>query len=288
MSSRKRCRTILVSLVALLLVVGLVDSSSALQSPSPTTPTAEELRAYEVFRAWINSQPVNLQQADDDVVFQRYAAQLQAEGKSQKEAASTIAILRRVADRAEIERWNRILTAPQPGFNTAPNAFLVEMIKGLRPGRALDVGMGQGRNTIFLAQQGWTAVGFDPAEKAVAAAQEQAAKLGVQITTHVARAEDYDWGVAQWDLIVLSYVSAREYVANVQRALRPGGLVLIEGFHRDATKVQPIGSGVVFDTNELLKLYTGLRAVRYEDIDSIGDFGPRQPLRIVRLLAQKP
>ena len=141
-------------------------------------------------------------------------------------------------------------------------------------------------NTIFLAQQGWDAVGFDPADKAVAAAQEQAAKVAVKITTHVARAEDFDWGNAQWDLIVLSYVGGREYVANVVRALRPDGMVLIEAFHRDATKKQPIGGAVVFDSNELLKLYGALRVVRYEDTDGVGDFG-LQPMRIVRLFAQK-
>ena len=64
--------------------------------------------------------------------------------------------------------------------------------------------MGLGRNTIYLAQQGWESVGFDPADRAVAAAQEQATRLGVKVTTQVARAEDFDWGDAKWDLIVLS------------------------------------------------------------------------------------
>jgi SAM-dependent methyltransferase len=288
MSSRNRRRTALASTSVFLLVTFCpVPDYAAQQAPLPQTATAAEVRIYEAFRAWITSQPVEVQRADDDVVFQRYTAALQAEGKSQKEAASTVELLRKIGDRAEVERWNRILTAPKPAFNTAPNGFLVEMTKGLRPGRALDVGMGQGRNTIFLAQQGWEAVGFDPADKAVAAAQEQAARLGVKITTHVARAEDFDWGDAQWDLIVLSYVGGREYVSNVLRALRPGGMVLIEGFHRDATKTRPIGRAVVFDTNELLKLYGPLRVVRYEDADGIGDFG-RQPVRLVRLFAQKP
>ena len=60
----------------------------------------------------------------------------------------------------------RILTSSNPTFNTSPNAFLAEMIKGVKPGRSLDVGMGQGRNTIYLAQQGWDSVGFDPADRA--------------------------------------------------------------------------------------------------------------------------
>ena len=70
--------------------------------------------------------------------------------------------------------------------------------------------MGQGRNTIYLAQQGWELAGFDPGERAVEAARAQAATLGVKIIAQVARAEDFDWGQARWDLIVLSYVGARD------------------------------------------------------------------------------
>ena len=80
---------------------------------------------------------------------------LQSQGQSAQQAMSTIDLLRRLGDRAEVERWNRILTAPKPAFNTSPNAFLVAMTAGVKPGRSLDVGMGQGRNTIYLAQQGW-------------------------------------------------------------------------------------------------------------------------------------
>lgn len=275
--------------LALLLSVALwsVPSYAVQQSRLPPTATPEEVRTYEAFRAWITSQPRDVQQADLEAVFQRYAAELQKQGKSQRDAASTIALLKAIGDRAEIERWNRILTAPTPGFNTSPNAFLVAVTHGLKPGRSLDVGMGQGRNTIYLAQQGWESEGFDPADRAVAAAQEQATKLGVKITTHVARAEDFDWGEAKWDLIVLCYVGAREYAQQAVRALRPGGMVVVEGFHRDATKTRPIGGAVVFDTNELLQLFAALRVVRYEDTDGVGDFG-KFDTRVVRLAAVKP
>lgn len=249
--------------------------------------TPDEVRIYEAFRSWITQQPRELQNADDAVVFQRYVAELKRQGQSDKEAATTVASLKSIGDRAEIERWNRILTAPEPRFNTAPNSFLVAMLKGLKPGRSLDVGMGQGRNTLYLAQQGWDSVGFDPADRAVAAAQDQAKKLGVKITTQVAKAEDYDWGNAKWDLILLSYVGAREYANQVRRSLRPGGMVIIEGFHRDATKTQSIGGAVVFDTNELLKLFADLRVVRYEDTTAVGDFGLNET-RVVRFAAVKP
>ena len=262
-------------------------SAEAQQAPPAPAATAAEVATYEAFRAWITKQPPAIQNESDAAVFARYAAELRAQGKSARDADAAVASLRAMGDRAEVERWNRILTAAEPRFNTGPNAFLVAVTTGLKPGRSLDVGMGQGRNTIYLAQQGWESVGFDPADRAVAAAQAQAAKLGVKITASVARAEAYDWGENRWDLIVLSYVGAREYAARVVRALRPGGMVVVEGFHRDATKTQSIGGGVVFDTNELLKIFSALRVVRYEDANARGDFGQAET-RVVRLAAVKP
>jgi SAM-dependent methyltransferase len=269
-------------------MAALPPAAAAQQSPLPPAATAREVEIYEAFRAWITTQPREVQEAADDVVYQRYASQLRAQGKSDSDIKATVAALAAIGDRAEIERWNRILTAPKPLFNTSPNAFLVAVTKDLKPGRSLDVGMGQGRNTIYLAQQGWDSAGFDPADRAVEAARAQAAKLGVRITAQVARAEDFDWGQARWDLIVLSYVGAREYVANVVRSLRPGGMVVVEAFHRDATKNRSIGGGVVFDTNELLKLFAPLRIVRYEDVDAAADFANQADTRVVRLAAVKP
>jgi len=273
----------------LLLCVALfsIAVTAAAQSVPPTA-SAAEVATYEAFRAWLTKQPPAVQNGDDEGVFQRYAAELRTQGKSERDITATVASLRSIGDRAEIERWNRILTAAEPRFNTAPNAFLVAVTTGLKPGRSLDVGMGQGRNTIYLAQQGWDSAGFDPADRAVAAAQAQASKLGVKITTTVARAEDYDWGENRWDLIVLSYVGAREFATQVVRALRPGGMVVVEGFHRDATKTQPIGGAVVFDTNELIRIFAPLRVVRYEDVAAKSDFGGQADTRIVRLAAVKP
>jgi len=187
----------------------------------------------------------------------------------------------------QVEKWNQILTAPRPRFNTKPNAFLVAMTRGMRPGRALDVGMGQGRNALYLARQGWAVTGFDPAYRAVAVAQEQARRLGVKLTAMAVRDDQFDFGEEQWDLIVLSYVRLRHLVPRICDALSPGGLVVVEAFHRDATKNDRIGAGVVFDTNELPRLFERLRVVRYEEADDIADFG-LEPARLVRFAAQKP
>ena len=271
----------------ILLALALCGVSPLVAQESSGAPTPEQLKTYEAFRAWINQQPPDVQKASDDEVFGRYAAELKTHGSSEKDTAATIALIKKLGDRGEIERWNRILTSPKAPFNRAPNAFLAEMIKGVKPGRSLDVGMGQGRNTIYLAQHGWDSVGFDPADRAVAAAQQQAAAAKVKITTEVAREEEFEWGNARWDLVVLSYVGVRAMADKTIRVLRPGGMVIVEAFHRDATKEGPVGGGVVFDTNELLQLFKDLRVIRYEDAAAVSDFGLTKT-RVVRLAAIKP
>lgn len=146
--------------------------------------------------------------------------------------------------------------------------------------------MGQGRDAIWLAQQGWDATGFDPAERAVALARQTAEKLGVHLTTEVKGSENFDFGENRWDLIVLSYVSVRELKDIVPRALRPGGIVVMEAFHRDATRGRSIGGAVVFDAGELPSLFKMLRVVRYQEPMEIADFG-LQRVRVVQFCAEK-
>jgi hypothetical protein len=119
--------------LALFVAAASIAVQAAAQSPLPPTATPAEVATYEAFRAWITQQPVAVQNADDEVVYQRYAAELRAQKKSEPDITATIASLKSIGDRAEIERWNRILTAPAPRFNTAPNAFLVSVTAGVKP-----------------------------------------------------------------------------------------------------------------------------------------------------------
>jgi 2-polyprenyl-3-methyl-5-hydroxy-6-metoxy-1,4-benzoquinol methylase len=243
---------------------------------------APDVQIYERFRYWAGFQPADVQKE----ALRHYDAYLSTLGVAAGERAKRLRTIEAEGRRLEVDRWNRILTADKPVFNTAPNAFLVEMVKGRKPGTALDVGMGQGRNAIYLAQQGWAVTGFDPADKAVAQANATAAKLGVKLTTVIQGSEDFDFGENRWDLVVLSYVTVRDIAGKVVRALKPGGIVVVEGFHRDVTKTRPVGGGVVFDSNELPALFSTLRVLRYEDVDATTDFGGAAS-RAVRLCAMK-
>lgn len=258
---------------------------AALGFSQSKAPAAGDLRIYEQYRLWVTQQPVAVQRSAD--VLETYRAHLTARGADAADAETAIRFIRTQGSRAEVERWNRILTAEKPAFNVNPNAFLTEMVKGRKPGKSLDVGMGQGRNAIWLAQQGWDSTGFDPAEKAVEQARETARRLGVSIAAEAKGSEEFAFGENRWDLIVLSYVSFRELAGAVTRALRPGGMVIVEAFHRDATKGASIGGGVVFDTAEVPALFRDLRVVRYQEPLSVADFGQRK-VRVVQFCAEKP
>ena len=190
----------------------------------------------------------------------------------------------------ERQKWNAVLTGKESRvpFNARPNKLLAEAIKARKPGKALDVGMGQGRNTLFLAQQGWDAYGLDIADEAVTLAQDNARKANLRITTFVQDASEFEFGADRWDLVALIYAGGRSEVEQVHRSLKSGGIVVIEGFHRDATRKRKISENVVFDTDELKKLYTaaGFTVLRYEENEGIGDFG-LQHMRLVKLVAQK-
>jgi SAM-dependent methyltransferase len=267
--------------------------------PSPASPqlTLEQFKkriaayppdqqVYEIWRFWLVGQPPEVQKLFDEEStkpkgLELYRKELQFEGDAAPEIDRKLRIIDKDGEHWEIERWNQTLTSNSPRINWEPNAFLMQMVKGRKPGRALDVGMGQGRNALWLAQQGWETTGYDPAEKAVALARENAAKAGAKINAVVAKDGEFDMGTAKWDLVVLSYVDIRGNAERVMRALAPGGIVVAEYFH-DASGAAPGG----FTDNELLRLFPTLRVLRYEDTEGISDFG-KINTRLVRLCAEK-
>src|SRR5215467_6583974 len=98
--------------------------------------------------------------------------------------------------------FNRIYsrTDDKASRTVEPNAFLAETVAGLPPGKALDIGMGLGRNTIFLAQKGWNVTGIDLSTVGINKALDRARSLGVHISALVADVNQFDLGTNQWDV----------------------------------------------------------------------------------------
>lgn len=191
------------------------------------------------------------------------------------------------AHEGERKTYDDIYTKRRELFRSEPNAFLVRAIGGHKPGRALDVAMGQGRNALWLASQGWDVTGFDVSPEGIAEARREAAKRGLKIDARVAAYETFDWGVAQWDLIVFSYFFPREALPKVWTALRPGGVIVVETFHLDTARVRPTGGG--FRNNEAVEVLKNYRVLLYEDVEDRQDWGLPYGAtnRLVRVLAQK-
>jgi len=185
----------------------------------------------------------------------------------------------------ESEYWSEYFRGDNQNFNRKPNSLLVATVAGLRPGKALDVGMGEGRNAIHLAKQGWDVTGIDRAEGALAVTRQKAIEQGVKITPILQSADEFDWGQDRWDLVALLYVPAvRGNVAKIRESLKPGGLVVIEAF-----LVPPASPtrGVEYKPEELRKMFSdGFEILRYEEAEGIADYGQKKE-QLVRLVGRK-
>ncbi len=184
--------------------------------------------------------------------------------------------------------FDRIYASDRPTFSQNPSTVLVEAIEGVTPGRALDVAMGQGRNALFLAQRGWAVTGFDISGEGLNVARANAGRAGVALSAQQSTIDDFEYGAAQWDLIALIYVphSAHEGSAmtRLARALKPGGLLVIESFASDRASAQR--RPVDIDPPLLRASLTGFDILRFDDHDAVSEWDP-QPTRLCRVIARK-
>jgi len=137
----------------------------------------------------------------------------------------------------ELQRWNQRFGAAGYIFGTAPNAFLASYAHRLRPGwHALCVADGEGRNSVWLAERGLEVSAFDLSPVGVEKARRLAAERGVGVRYEVASVYDWKWPEAAFDLVAAIFVqfadpAMRSFMfEHMVRALRPGGLLLLEGY----------------------------------------------------------
>jgi SAM-dependent methyltransferase len=200
-------------------------------------------------------------------------------------AASASLAPSQVVDPRDRDFWNGKYSDPKFEFNHQPSRLLVEAVRGRHPGLAIDLGMGEGRNAIYLAQQGWQVTGVDLSDVAVAQAKRHAAQVGIKLDAVIDGLDHYDFGRGRWDLITLFYMHAWYHgakpraVERLRNALKPGGLLVIEGFAGNEK--------YMFQPNELPRDFGDLRILRYEDVREEADWAPGSKSHIVRLVAEK-
>ena len=137
----------------------------------------------------------------------------------------------------ELKRWNQRFSEPDYVFGTAPNRFLASKKDHFRKGEsALCVADGEGRNSVWLAEQGLEVDAFDFSAVAVEKAKRLAAERGVRVRYEVASVDDWSWQRGAYDVVAAIFVQfagpqMRERMfARMAQALKPGGLLLVEGY----------------------------------------------------------
>lgn len=135
-------------------------------------------------------------------------------------------------------QWDERYAGTELLWSAEPNRFVVEELAGLPPGRALDLGTGEGRNAVWLASRGWhvTAVDFSPV--ALAKAAKLAEKHGVTVEWAEADLLTYQPAKGAYDLVLLAYIHLRPadmaaVLAAASGALAAGGTLLVIGHDVD-------------------------------------------------------
>lgn len=116
-------------------------------------------------------------------------------------------------------------------WSDEPNQFVARYLADLTPGTAIDLGAGEGRNAVWLAQRGWEVTAVDFSAVGLAKARAMAFEAQVELATVVSGIEEYAPTIPV-DLVLLSYLQIPDaHQARVLRRaagwLQPGGVVFV-------------------------------------------------------------
>ena len=137
----------------------------------------------------------------------------------------------------ELEKWEQRFREPGYHFGDKPSEFLQrhsELLQGGR--RALSVADGEGRNGVWLAEQGLDVTSVDFSPSGVAKAEQLARMRGVTINAILADITEWQWPLNAYDVIVMIFAqfldpeTRQRVFRHIDLALEPGGLLLIEGY----------------------------------------------------------
>jgi cyclopropane fatty-acyl-phospholipid synthase-like methyltransferase len=160
--------------------------------------------------------------------------------------------------------WNQRFDTEDYVFGEAPNAYLQSQAAHLLPGRALAVADGEGRNGVWLAQQGLQVEAFDFSEHAVRKARQLAASRRVPITLVCSDWQSFDWKPLHYSNMVgifFQFATPEERTELFRRmdaSLQPGGTLVIQGYtarHLDFNTGGPGKLDHLYDENLLRQAF---------------------------------
>lgn len=172
--------------------------------------------------------------------------------------------------------WDDRYDTDEFAYGKEANDFLkAECARIPAGGRVLCLAEGEGRNAVYLAEQGFEVTAMDLSEVGLAKAQRLATDKGVTITTQVADLADYTFGEAQWDGIVSIWAHVPKTIrqkvhAQVAHVLKSKGVFILEAYTAAQIKMDAVG-GPPADQKDR---FVALADLRYELLalnENIGD-----------------
>jgi len=183
--------------------------------------------------------------------------------------------------------WNERYAGEDFFYGTEPNAFLVSQKALLKPGmRCLAVADGEGRNGVWLAQQGLEVLSVDSSHVAQAKAKKLAQQRGVAMLFEQVDLLQWDWPVLSsaegsendFDVVVAIFIQfvtspqREQMFAAIKRCLKPGGLLLLQGYTPRQLEYRTGGPSQVenlYTEAMLRKAFADMDIVQLREHDSV-------------------
>lgn len=140
--------------------------------------------------------------------------------------------------------WDDRYNKPGYAYGTAPNQFLLEQKHRFQAGmKTLVAGDGEGRNGVWLATQGLEVLSIDLSSIGLQKAHSLALKHQVKIQTLCADLTNWHWEENTYDLVISIYLHFSSQVRQkihqaMLKSLKPGGLLILEGFNQQQLQYQ--------------------------------------------------
>lgn len=173
------------------------------------------------------------------------------------------------------KRWDERYGASPHVWRAEADETLREVVATMDPGRAVDLGAGEGRNALWLAEQGWSVTAVDSSRIGLDRLEDEAVERHVEVQTIVQDLTEFLQDASSdgttFDLIVVAYIHAEEPIRDAMFAravdvLAPGGILFIVGHHKSSLGISgPPVLELLYDEDDLRGAIDDLEVVRLEE-----------------------
>jgi tellurite methyltransferase len=170
--------------------------------------------------------------------------------------------------KADQKRWDKRFGRMEFALGKEPNPFLKKHIRFFQKGKALDIAAGEGRNAVFMAQNGFDVDAVDISAKGLKKAQTLAREKGVRINTFLVDLDQYQIEKERYDLIANFYFLKRRLIPRIREGLKKGGKVIFETYlleQRTLGVGGPKQAKYFLKPNEPLRLFKNFRILFYRE-----------------------